>query len=152
MTFEQEITMSRFSYGAKLTPDKIDGGWVVTFRDVPEAITQGEELPSALNEASDCLEEAIAARIDDKRDIPVPSPIIEDEYLVCLPIQTALKASLYLAMREAALSQVQLAKILCVDEKEVRRILDPHHGTKLSTIERALKALGQQISLTLVSN
>ena len=51
--------MSRFSYGAKLTPDEVDGGWVVTVRDIPEAITQGDDVESALREADDCLEEAI---------------------------------------------------------------------------------------------
>ena len=152
MTFEQGVSMSRFSYGAKLTSDEIDGGWVVTFRDVPEAITQGDDKRSALREAGDCLEEAIAARIDDKKEIPLPSSLRDDEYLVCLPIQTALKASVYLAMRESSLSQVQLAKMLEVDEKEVRRILDPHHSTKLPTLERVLNALGRQISLTVLSN
>ena len=71
---------------------------------------------------------------------------------MCLPIQTALKASVYLAMKESSLSQVQLAKMLKVDEKEVRRILDPHHPTKLPTLERVLNALGQQISLTVLSS
>ncbi len=144
MTLSKGMTMSRFSYGAKLTPDEVDGGWVVTVRDIPEAITQGDDVESALREASDCLEEAIAARIDDQRDIPIPSPLMSDEYKVYLPIQTALKASVYLAMKESTLSKVQLADLLNVDEKEVRRILDPHHRTKLPTIERALQALGQQ--------
>lgn len=76
---------------------------------------------------------------------------MSDEYKVYLPIQTALKASVYLAMKESTLSKVQLADLLNVDEKEVRRILDPHHRTKLPTIERALQALGQQISLTITS-
>ncbi len=150
MTLYKGMTMSRFSYGAKLTRDS-DGGWIVTFRDIPEAITQGDDVESALREASDCLEEAIAARIEDQRDIPIPSPLISNEHLVFVPIQTALKASVYLAMKESTLSRIQLALLLNVDEKEVRRILDPHHGTKLPTIERTLKALGQHISLTINS-
>ncbi|WP_107667603.1 type II toxin-antitoxin system HicB family antitoxin [Cyanothece sp. BG0011] len=150
MTLSKGVTMSRFCYGVKLTPES-DGGWIVTVRDIPEAITQGDNVESALIEASDCLEEAIAARIDDQRDIPIPSPLTEDEYKVYLPIQTALKASVYLAMKESSLSKVQLASLLNVDEKEVRRILDPHHRTKLPTIERTLQALGQQISLTITS-
>ena len=31
--------------------------------------------------------------------------------------------------------KVQLARLMKVDEKEVRRILDPRHGTKLSTAD-----------------
>ncbi len=141
--------MKRFSYAATFTPDD-EGGFVVTFPDLPEAITQGDTEAEALIEATDCLEEAIAARIDDKLDLPEPSPSQTNEHIVILPIQTALKAALYLAMKEAAITKVQLARLLEVDEKEVRRILDPRHGTKLSTIERALAALGKQIELQLV--
>lgn len=39
----------------KLTPDKDDGGYVVTCRDLPEAITQGDTREEALSEAADCL-------------------------------------------------------------------------------------------------
>ena len=35
--------MDCFVYPATLTPDTKDGGFVVRFADVPEAITQGEE-------------------------------------------------------------------------------------------------------------
>ncbi len=31
------------------------------------------------------------------------------------------------------------------DEKEVRRILDPRHNTKLATLTEALRELGQQL-------
>jgi predicted RNase H-like HicB family nuclease len=36
--------MERFVYPATLTPDTKDGGFVVTFADVPEAIMQGENV------------------------------------------------------------------------------------------------------------
>jgi antitoxin HicB len=65
--------MRQFTYEVKLRSDKKDGGFVVTCSDLPEAITQGESIEEALNNAPDCLEEAIAARIDDGRDIPMPS-------------------------------------------------------------------------------
>mgnify|MGYP003416915656 CR=1 FL=1 len=81
---------NRFSFPATLTTDLDDGGYVVTFRDLPEAITQGDSLEVSLSEASDCLEEAIAARIDDRLDIPKPSEPLENEHLVTVPMQTAL--------------------------------------------------------------
>lgn len=34
-------------YPARLAPDKKDGGYVVTFRDIPEAITQGDTIAEA---------------------------------------------------------------------------------------------------------
>lgn len=135
--------MNRFSFPVTLTPDKDDGGFVVTFRDLPEAITQGETHEECMTEATDCLEEAIAARIDENLDIPRPSKLKRGEEVVHLPIQMTLKAALYLAMREAHMTKVELAQLMEIDEKEVRRMVDPHHGTKLPTMERALKVLGK---------
>ena len=139
--------MSSFAFPATFTLDEADGGFTVTFRDLPEAITQGDTKEQCLMEAADCLEEAIAARIDDNLDIPTPSEAQEGEFTIRVPLITALKAALYLAVREAGITKVQLAKTLNIDEKEVRRILDPHHGTKIPTIERALHALGKYAEL-----
>lgn len=142
--------MLRFNYPVKFTPDKEDGGFVVTFHDLPEAITQGDNIKECLEEAADCLEEAIAARIDDSMDIPVPSKCRKGDKLVALPLQTALKAALYIAMKETGISKTELARQLQIHEKEVRRILDPHHGTRLPAMERALTALGKHVELSIV--
>lgn len=141
--------MRQFAYAVKLTLDKDDGGYVVTCRDLPEAITQGETIEEALIEAADCLEEAIAARIDDGRDIPMPSESRRGERAVSVPPSMAFKAAVYLAVREAGISNSEFARRMHLDEKEARRILDPHHPTKLPRIEAALSALGRRVELTL---
>lgn len=137
--------MDQFVYPATLTPDIQDGGFVVTFVDVPEAITQGDEVPDALPQAADCLEEAMAGRIRRHDDIPKASPIRAEQYAVALPAHTAAKAALYMALRQTQLTQVDLATRLHCDEKEVRRLLDPRHASKLSQMEAALTILGQQL-------
>ena len=153
MKFEYEnSSKNRFSFPASLTPDLDDGGYVVAFRDLPEAITQGNSIESALQEAVDCIEEAIAAKIDDHLDIPKPSDLLESEYLVTVPMQTALKAAVTLALSESKMNKVQLANALEVDEIEVRRILDPRHGTKLATLERTLQVLGKKAVLSVWSH
>ena len=48
--------------------------------------------------------------------------------------------SLYLAMRK-----VELVSTLNIHEKEVKQILNPHHATKLSTMESTLAVLGQRV-------
>ena len=144
MNFKNNQIESRFSFPVTLTTDEVDGGFTVTFRDLPEAITQGENIEDALNEATDCLEEAIANRVIRRLPIPTPSEANEKEYLVTTPLQTSFKASIWLAMQEKNINQTQLATTLNVDEKEVRRILDPSHNTKLETLERSLLALGKR--------
>jgi antitoxin HicB len=115
---------------------------VITFRDVPEAITQGNRERDALWQAA---EEAIAGRIADGREIPKASGAARGERLIPVPAQMAAKAALYLAMGEAGITNVQLARKLGCDEKEVRRMLDPRHPTKLPRIKEALDVFGKRL-------
>jgi len=137
--------MENFIYPAKTTLDKKDGGFVVTFPDLPEAITQGESLKGALDEAADCLEEAIANRIAMEIPVPYPSPVRKRHHPVPLSVHMAAKTALYLAISEGQITKVELAKRLHCDEKEVRRLLNPRHPSKLPRIESALAVLGRKL-------
>lgn len=134
--------MRRFQYPATLTRER-KGGFMVRFADLPEAITSGADRGEALVQAPDCLEEAIAGRITDGLDIPQPSSAGRKQSLVAVPAPMAAKAALYLALREAKMKNTELARLLRCNEKEVRRMLDPRHPTKLPRIQTALAALGK---------
>lgn len=136
--------MQSFTYPARFTRDRRDGGYVVTFRDLPEAITQGDSVDDGLEQATGALQAAVEARIMDRLDIPSPSKAKRNERLVALPLQTALKAALFTAMKTGRVSRVELARRMRIDEKEARRMLDPHHVTKADRLERALHALGKR--------
>lgn len=115
---------------------------VVRFRDFPEAVTDGDDEADALAQAADCLAEAVAGRIARRDDIPPPSPIGR-ETAVPLEALLAYKAALYGVMRADGLSNVDLARRLGVDEKEVRRMTDPRYrGTKISRLTEALAECG----------
>ena len=144
MNLKNSPIESRFSFPVTLTTDEVDGGFTVTFRDLPEAITQAENIEDALDEAADCLEEAIANRVIRRLPIPFPSKPANREYMVTTPLQTSFKASIWLAMQEKNFDRTQLANALNIEEKEVKRILNPSHNTKLGTLERSLFALGKR--------
>lgn len=139
--------MREFLYPARFSPDKKDGGYVVTFRDIPEAITQGETADECLEEAAGALQAALEGRIMSELDIPKASKPKRGEHPIAVPVQTALKAALYLEMRKAGITRVELARRLRIDEKEARRMLDPHHPTKADRLERALAVLGRHAEL-----
>ena len=143
--------MEQFVYPAILTPDAKDGGFVVTFVDLPEAITQGETESEALQEAADCLEEAMANRIVTGLPIPPPSRIKRGQYAVPVAAHTAAKAALYIVLQDARITKAELAKRLQCDEKEVRRLLDPRHPSKLPRLEAALAAVGHRLIVSLQS-
>lgn len=141
--------INQFNYPATFTKQR-DGGYVVQFPDFPEAITQGDTIEHALLEATDCLEEAIANRIELKLDIPAPRQFKKNQHQVTLHTTFAAKTALYLAMREQKLSNTLLAKKLNCDEKEVRRLLDPHYNSKLPRIEQALFSLGKKLLIEVI--
>jgi antitoxin HicB len=139
--------MLEFVYPARFKADTQDGGFIVTFRDIPEAITQGDTREACLDEAIGALQAALEARIMDGLEIPPPSKTKRGEHLIAVPVQTALKTALYLAMRESGISRVELARRLHIDEKEARRMLDPYHATKAERLEQALAIFGKHVEL-----
>jgi antitoxin HicB len=144
-----KTTSATFAYPVTLVADGQAGGYVVTFPDLPEAITQGENTEDALEQAEDCLEEAIANRIVMNLALPEPSSPAAGQPVVHLPAPTAVKAAFYSAIKELSLSQVQLAAVLGVDEREVRRLLNPYHHSKLNRIDELLRRLGWRLTVGL---
>ena len=133
----------RFVYPAQLDRYS-ENEVVVSFRDVPWCHTSGQDIAEALTEAADALEEAIAGCINHGEPIPMPSAPLSGEHPVALPIDMAAKAVLAMAFRASGLTQVALAKRLGVHDRAVRRMLDPRHGTSVSRLNDALRALGAE--------
>lgn len=59
-----------------------EGGYTVTFRDVPEAITQGDTRVETLLNAADALATAMSFYAEDGRPRPGASPLQPGEALV----------------------------------------------------------------------
>lgn len=140
--------MERFEYAVRLEPAE-EGGFVVTCRDLPALVTQGDDQADALAQAADAMDEVFAIYMDEGMALPAPSNMRKGEFKVSPPAETVAKAALHTAMRAASVSKVQLARRLGVDEKEIRRLLDPHHGSKLPRIAEAVQVLGQRLVIGL---
>ena len=87
------------AYPAALTPDP-DSGFTVTFRNVPEAISEGDTREEALLRAEDALESALAMYIVAQEPLPTSSEPKADEEMVPLSALGMAKIALYDAMRE----------------------------------------------------
>lgn len=140
--------MERFEYPVLLKAAE-EGGFVVTCRDLPALITQGENKEDALMQAADAMDEVFATYMLEGLTFPKPSKTKRGEYSVAPPAETMAKAALHMAMSEAGITKVQLAKQLGIDEKEVRRLLDPHYGSKLPRIAQAIQLLGKRLVIGL---
>lgn len=73
----------RLRFPVKLTPAE-EGGFVVTFPDIPEAITQGDDRTEALENAAEALETALDFYFETHRAVPVPSELGEGQDWITL--------------------------------------------------------------------
>ncbi|HEV2561208.1 MAG TPA: type II toxin-antitoxin system HicB family antitoxin [Rhizomicrobium sp.] len=120
-------------------------GIVVSFPDVPEAITQGDDLADARAMAEDAL--GLALLTYTERGLPLPKARARGKNLVPIAVapDVAAKLAVLEAFRTADITKSELARRISKNEKEVRRILDPRHATKLATLTEALNALGHRL-------
>jgi antitoxin HicB len=142
--------MNRFEYPV-LLKRAVEGGYVVTCRDLPSLITQGEDKEDALAQAADAMDEVFATLMKLDERFPAPSETRRGERLISPPVETVAKAALYSTLRDAKVTKVQLAKWLGIDEKEVRRLLDPHYHSKLPRIAKAISLMGKRLVIGLES-
>ena len=133
------------TYPIEFTPDDNDT-FLVTCPDLPEVTTFGEDEGDAILRAGDAIEEALAARIFDRSDIPEPSEA-NDRTVVSLPAQTAMKVALYKSMREAGLRKADLARKLQAHGPQIDRLFDLRHASRLDQMEAAFNALGKRIDV-----
>jgi antitoxin HicB len=132
------------AYPANLLPDP-DGGFTVTFRDVPEAITEGDTREEALLRAEDALASALAMYVAARERLPAASGAQSGEVRVPLSALGMAKAALYDAMREQGVGRAELARRLRWHLPQVNRVLDLRHASKMELVEAALAALGLRL-------
>lgn len=138
--------LENFTYVAELDPGD-RRGFVVSFPDVPEAITQGKDEREALSMAEEAL--GMALLTYPLRGLPLPVAKMRAQGNRKVPVtpspDVAAKLAVLDAVRAAGMTKAAFAQLINKDEKEARRILDPRHPTKLPTLSEALAALGKRL-------
>ena len=112
--------------------------------DLPGCRTYGDSEAEALTRVVDAALTMVAALVKDREDIPTPSAA-DGRPTVRLPLLCELKVRLYQAMRTQKVSQTELARRLGRTQKEVWRLLDVGHASKLDQLEAAFAALGYSV-------
>jgi antitoxin HicB len=136
----------RYAYPYDAEPQP-DGGWTVTFPDVPEAITQGDTEEEVAAMAEDALVTALSFYTDESQQLPRPSAA-KGRRVAIVPPLVAAKLALHDAMLAAGVSNVVLGKRLGLEEKAVRRLRDPLHRSHIGAVEAALRTLGRRLEVT----
>ncbi len=139
-----------FMYPVTLTPDEADGGFVVTFDDIPEAITQGDTEGEALAAAKDALESALDFYFEDKRAVPAPSKAKRGQNVIELAASLSAKVLLLNEMVTQGVRPAELARRLNTSPQEVNRLTNLRHTTRIDGIAAALQALGKHLDMRVI--
>lgn len=138
--------MKTYAYAATFEPTERDGGFVVTFADVPEAITEGDDMADARAMAADALGVVLLTYLETGKPLPEPTAT---GIMITPDPEVAAKIAVIETFRDAGISRSELARRIGKDEKEARRLLDPDTATKLPLMTAALAAMGQRLVIGL---
>ena len=115
-----------FDYPVTLTPD--DGTVLVTFADVPEAITFGADEDEALLNAVDALETGLSFYVDARKPLPAASQPAEGQKTVRPLALECAKLGVYQAMTDQGIKKAELARRLGWHMPQVDRLFDLRHA------------------------
>lgn len=135
-------------YPVHLEPQP-EGGFLVTFPDIPEAITQGEDEADAMVWAEDALMTMLEAYMSDRQKIPAPSPL-KGRKGVVLPAAVAGKVALYNTMLEKGKRKADVARMLNLAPTLVDRLLSLRHKSRIEQIETALAVFGKRLVVDVI--
>ena len=127
-----------------------EGGFIISFPDIPEAHSQAEDEVEAVRRGTDALETALEIYFEDRRPIPAPSKPLRGQRLIELPAGVTAKVLLLNELIAQKVRPAELARRLKVTPQEVTRLIDVHHTTKIDGIAVALKALGKTLEMRVV--
>ena len=135
-----------FDYPVTLTPD--DGSVLVTFADVPEAITFGADEQEALMQAVDALESGLSFYVYARQPLPAPSKPKRGQKTVRPSAMECAKLGVYQAMTDQGIRKAELARRLGWHMPQVDRLFDLRHASKFEQIETAAAVLGKRLVLS----
>lgn len=132
-----------------LKVEKDDGTWLITCPALPEVTTFAESEDDIERYALAAVEEAIAARISDGRDVPAPSQVFRGSHWVWLPLMTSLKVNLYRTLRESSdiPTRAELARRMKKPREQVDRLFRLDHQSRTDQIESAFRALRKTVDI-----
>ena len=133
------------TYRVELKPDD-NGTLLVTCPDLPEVATFGDGVADALRHARDAIEEAIAARIYEGREIERNfGP--RTGYSVRLSALASLKVALYEQLRDAEITRAELGRRLNWKRESIDRLFRLTHASKLDQMEAAFHAIDRSLDI-----
>jgi antitoxin HicB len=136
----------KYPYKTKRDGDEI----LISFPDVPEALTSATR-ETADSETLDALVTALVGYELDGKKWPKASPIQTGKPFVRIPTLLTAKIALIGGLHRSGKTQADLASLLNIDPRAVRRLLNLNHRSHVEEVERALDVLNFALEIRRVA-
>jgi len=138
------------TYQALFEP-AVEGGFVITFPDLPFGVSQADSEEDGVIEAVALLETIIGELIKKGEPFPAAKRRRGQNYRsVVLPSLSSVKAELYREFLASGIRKAELAKHLEISEGHLERLFDFRRGRRLELLEAAFSALGKRLVIEVV--
>ncbi|MCD4786234.1 MAG: type II toxin-antitoxin system HicB family antitoxin [Candidatus Eremiobacteraeota bacterium] len=122
--------------------------FLAKFLDIPDAMTQGENMEELQENAEDILSLALSYLLENNMTIPEPSQQGGDDIIYIKPYHNiALPIMLKKRRKELNLSQMDVAKKMNVKYQTYQKLERAKINPTLKTLERAAETLGKKLIL-----
>jgi len=138
-----------FSYPVTITKDRIH--FLVTFKDIPEAITFGKNKEQALEKAVEALETGLSFYIESRKPLPKPSKPKRGQKLITPTALECAKLGIYKVMMDQGIKKAELARRLGWHTPQVDRLFDLHHASRFDQIEAAAAVLDRHVEIRIAA-
>ncbi|MDR1227431.1 MAG: type II toxin-antitoxin system HicB family antitoxin [Azoarcus sp.] len=137
--------MNSIGYQAILSPQP-EGGFTVTFPDIPEAITEGNSREEAIFNATEVLGLCLDVRMERNDPLPHPTETAGGEWITpYASVQVAIALKQIRESQGKTLSDV--ARQLNTSWPAAQRLERPNANPTLRQLDRAAAAMGKRLIL-----
>ena len=133
-------------YGAKIIPD--GNGFLVTFRDVDNAVTGGKNYQEAIFNAQEVLDLMLLDSLEKDEQIFLPSEIKKGEIPVSASPDVAAPVLLHILRKMEHLSMAEVARTMEVPYQSYQRI-EAGKNLTMKSLKKAAAALGAIVEIKL---
>lgn len=140
--------MKDFAYPARIAKTKA-GVFEVRFLDLKEAFTEGDTFEEATENASEVLSGVMLTRIAHDMEIPHARKAVKGKDIHYILPDAKTQSALVIRAAFKGRNMAQVARELETSWPAVNRLRDPGHWPTLKLLDRALKAVGKELVITI---
>jgi len=133
-------------YGAKIESDGVT--YLVTFRDIENAFTEGATYEEAIFNAQEVLDLILLDRLEKDEEIPLPSRFEKNEVAISASPEVTAPALLHLIRTESHRTMADVARTMGVSYQSYQR-MESGKNLTMKSLKKAASALGSTVEIRL---